>query len=59
MKIETKIILKTLATVLIIYVILTLLWNFTNEDEKNKPSHIWGDWEKEGYTKDPLHDRKE
>jgi hypothetical protein len=51
-----KAFLLVMLVLAIFYVLIFLAWNFTNKD--HKPSGLLYDWRKEGYTEDPLGDRK-
>lgn len=50
-----KLVLKVLLTMILFYVVVFLVWNFTSPN--HKPSSLFFDWRKEGYQSDPLHDR--
>lgn len=42
---------------LVVYIIIFLVWNYSNSDPKNRPSGLLWDFRKEGYKKNPLDDR--
>jgi TRAP-type C4-dicarboxylate transport system permease small subunit len=52
---NTKMVLKVLGVMLCFYLLLMVVWNVTNTN--NKPSSFFWDWDKEGYQPDPLYDR--
>lgn len=59
-----KVLLSVIFTMIIIYSLLFLIWNVTNTDPNNKPSHVIADMDREKYNssndllKDMLRNRE-
>lgn len=53
---QQKYIIQIVGIVVLFYIVIFLVWNFTSPDSERPTGILW-DSKKEGYKRDPLDDR--